>query len=96
MTPAFASFSAEHAVPSGPNAAPTPIVKTKRPVQKPNLPDVAPYDKGMVHLGGIRALLDVPLLKEQVLLGFIAVYREEPGAFPTNKLPSWKVSPPRR
>ena len=35
----------------------------------------------MVELGGIRALLDVPLLKEDVLLGFIAIYREKAGIF---------------
>jgi GAF domain-containing protein len=81
VTPAFAAFSAEHSVPSGPNSAPTLILKTKRPVQKPDLGEVLPYDKGMVHLGGIRALLDVPLLKEGTVLGFIAIYREEAGAF---------------
>src|SRR5207342_2111049 len=45
------------------------------------LADSSPYSHGMRELGCIRALLDVPLLKEGALLGFIAVYREEPGAF---------------
>src|SRR4029077_9785979 len=75
VTPAFAAFSAEHPVPSGPNSAPTLILKTKRPVQKPDLGAASVYDKGMVHLGGIRAFLDVPLLKEGSVLGFIAIYR---------------------
>jgi PAS domain S-box-containing protein len=81
VTPAFAAFSAEHAVPSGPRAAPTLILETKRPVQIPDLADSSPYTRAMVDLAGIRALLDVPLLKEEALLGFIAIYREEAGAF---------------
>ena len=31
VTPAFAAFSAEHPVPSGPNSAPMRILRTKRP-----------------------------------------------------------------
>ena len=81
VTPAFASFSAEHPVPSGPRSAPTRILETKRPVQIPDLADASLYTRGMVDLGGIRALLDVPLLKERTVLGFIAIYREEAGAF---------------
>ena len=81
VTPAFAAFSAEHPVPSGPRSAPTRILETKRPVQIPDLADASLYTRGMVDLGGIRALLDVPLLKGGTVLGFIAIYREEVGTF---------------
>ena len=82
VTPAFAAFSAEHPVPSGPRSAPTLILETKRPVQIADLATHSgPYTSGMTDLGGIRSLLDVPLLKEGALLGFIAIYREEAGIF---------------
>jgi PAS domain S-box-containing protein len=81
VTPAFAAFSAEHPVPSGPNSAPMRLLRTKRPAQIPDLVDGSDYTRGMVGLGGIRALLDVPLLKEDALLGFIAIYREKAGVF---------------
>ena len=81
VTPAFAAFSAEHPVPSWPSSAPMRILRTKRPAQVPDLADGSDYTRGMVELGGIRALLDVPLLKEDALLGFIAIYREEAGIF---------------
>jgi signal transduction histidine kinase len=34
-----------------------------------------------VELGGIRAVLDVPLLKDGVAVGMVAIYRQEVGAF---------------
>jgi transcriptional regulator with GAF, ATPase, and Fis domain len=73
--------------PDRPNAPPAQIFETKRPVQIPDLTALEPYrngtsySRGLVDLGGIRSLLDVPLLKEGVVLGFIAIYREEIGPF---------------
>jgi GAF domain-containing protein len=81
VSSAFIDFSAEHPVPSGPRDAPTRILETRRPVQIPDLADLSDYSRGMVELGGIRALLDVPLLKEGIVVGFIAIYREEAGPF---------------
>ena len=40
-----------------------------------------PYARALVELGGIRAVLDVPLLKDGVAIGMVAIYRQEPGAF---------------
>ena len=50
----------------------------------------------LVELGGVRALLQVPLIKDGAVVGFIAVYRREPGCSPTNRSPCWKASLPRR
>ena len=87
VTPAFAAFSTEHPVPSGPNSAPTLILETKRPVQIQDLTAYSGrYTSGMTDLGGIRALLDVPLLKDGNLLGFIAIYREKAGEFPDKQI----------
>ena len=35
----------------------------------------------LVELGGVRALLQVPMLKDGGVVGFIGVWRQEPGAF---------------
>jgi adenylate cyclase len=87
VTPEFATFSAT--VPKG-LLAPTLILETKRPVQFPDLADTSSYGGriidssvagSMIDLGSIRAVLDVPLLKEGALFGFIAIYREEAGPF---------------
>ena len=87
VTPEFATFGAT--VPKD-LLAPTLILETKRPVQFPDLADTSSYGGrmidtsvagSMIDLGSIRAVLDVPLLKEGALLGFIAIYREKAGPF---------------
>ena len=40
-----------------------------------------PYARALVELGGIRAVLAVPLLKDGVAVGMVAIYRQEAGAF---------------
>ena len=40
----------------------------------------------LVELGGVRALLQVPLLKDGAVVGFIAIFRREPGAFPETQI----------
>ena len=40
----------------------------------------------LVELGGVRALLQVPLLKDGAVVGFIAVWRREPGVFPDTQI----------
>ena len=40
----------------------------------------------LVELGGVRALLQVPLVKDGAVVGFIAVWRREPGVFPETQV----------
>ena len=40
----------------------------------------------LVELGGVRALLQVPLLKDGAVVGFIGIWRREPGAFPDKQI----------
>jgi len=40
----------------------------------------------LIELGGVRALLQVPLLKDGAVVGFIGVWRREPGVFPDKQI----------
>ena len=40
----------------------------------------------LVELGGVRALSQVPLLKDGGVAGFIGVWRREPGVFPDKQI----------
>ena len=58
-------------------------VKTRQPVQIPDLSkeqaylDGHPHVVASVELGGIRTTLNVPMLKEDQLIGAIVIYRQE-------------------
>ncbi len=84
---AYAEFrekSPPMAVKGGPA---TRLIETKRPVHIADLTDDEAYKSGhrgtraMVELADIRTLLNVPLLKDGMLIGFFAVYRQEVRVF---------------
>ena len=52
------------------------LVRTKRPVQVVDMA-VAKPDSPLYHLGGARTLVVVPMLKGDVLVGGIGIYRQE-------------------
>jgi two-component system, NtrC family, sensor kinase len=52
------------------------LVRTKRPVQVADMA-VAEPDSPIHHLGGARTLLVVPMLKDDVLVGCMGIYRQE-------------------
>ena len=52
------------------------LVRTKRPVQVVDMAVTEP-DLPIYHLGGARTLLVVPMLKEDVLIGGMGIYRQE-------------------
>jgi GAF domain-containing protein len=71
----------------GPGTGPTRILAGERVVHIPDLIATAPYRRAdpdrvaLVDLGGARAYLLVPLLKDTAVLGYIMIYRMEVGPF---------------
>jgi signal transduction histidine kinase len=57
--------------------------KKSAPDQIPNLADVPDYPLSYVHQAGYRALLALPLLREDRLIGGLVVRRKAAGKFPT-------------
>ena len=58
----------------------TDILTDARMANSPSVRDA------LVELGGVRALLQVPLLKDGAVVGFIGVWRREPGVFPDKQI----------
>ena len=52
------------------------LVRTKRPVQVVDMAVTEP-DSALYYLGGARTLLVVPMLKDDVLVGGVGIYRQE-------------------
>src|SRR5262249_8105358 len=52
------------------------LVRSKRPLQVVDMAVTEP-DSAIHHLGGARTLLVVPMLKEDVLIGGMGIYRQE-------------------
>jgi GAF domain-containing protein len=71
----------------GPGTGPPRILAGERVVHISDLLATEPYQRGdpdrvaLVELGGARAYLLVPLLKDGAVLGYIMIYRKEVGTF---------------
>jgi len=76
----------------GPGTGPAQILAGERVVHIPDLIATEPYQRGdpdrhaLVDLGGARAYVLVPLLKETAVLGYIMIYRMEVGPFTDKQL----------
>ena len=87
VPPAYAEFRAKNPPVARPGSGIARILETKRPDQVLDLMTSEHYRIGtpnaraMVDLGGIRTLLSVPLFKDEALLGYLAIYRQEVRAF---------------
>jgi GAF domain-containing protein/nitrogen-specific signal transduction histidine kinase len=86
VPPAYAAYRAEHPpLPSG--SGPAILLETRQPMHvldvRVQLGDWSnsPSGRAMVELGGIRTILGVPLIKDDVFLGFITIFRQEVHAF---------------
>jgi PAS domain S-box-containing protein len=71
----------------GPGTGPARILAGERVVHISDLVATEPYQRGdpdrvaLVELGGARAYVLVPLLKDAAVLGYIMIYRKEAGTF---------------
>jgi GAF domain-containing protein len=82
-SPAFVEARKRAPYRPGPNTATARMVQTKKVVHIADLAAEQSYIERVSHtipaveLGGVRTLLMVPMLKENELVGAIAVYRQE-------------------
>ena len=87
LPPAMAEYGAKNGTTSMPSPAVLQVLETKRSNQVPDLMADDGYRNGhpdsqaILDLGGVRACLFVPLVKDEVAIGYIAFYRREGLAF---------------
>ena len=76
----------------GPGTGPARLLAGERVVHIPDLIDTEPYQRGdpdrraIVDIAGARAYVLVPLLVDEIVRGFILVYREEARPFSENQI----------
>lgn len=79
----YAAFLAETTLVPGPGTAPYRLLRGERFVHNVNLASEEAYRSGdpqrraLVDLGGARTALQVPLRKEDIVLGVMTIYRQE-------------------
>jgi signal transduction histidine kinase len=87
VPPAFADFWESGPKRFGPGTAFARVAETKQTVHVIDVKEDPAYIEGepvlvaAVSLGGFRTLVNVPMLKENELIGTIAIYRQEVRAF---------------
>ena len=80
---AFAEFRSQNPPIYGPGTAPARLLEGERVVHIADLTEEDAYRAGepnrraLADLGGARTSLNVPLLKDEAVLGFINIYRQE-------------------
>jgi two-component system, NtrC family, sensor kinase len=83
LPPAYGESLSESPIRANPNIPMGRVLTTKQPVHVADVLtdqsyiDGYPGMTGVAHLGGARTLVQVPLLKEDELVGTIAIYRQE-------------------
>jgi len=79
----YADYLAHNAPPAGPGTGRARILQGERFVHVANLKDEEPYRaadphrRALVDLGGARTGLIVPLRKDDAVIGFVMIYRQE-------------------
>ncbi len=92
LPPAFAAFRAETALRPIPGSRLARAMENRQTLHALDLMAEEPYRQGdpfvraMVELGGVRTILTVPLCKDETLLGFVSVYRQEVKAFSNKQI----------
>jgi GAF domain-containing protein len=83
LPPAYREFLTKTTIPFDPRIPVVRAALTKQPVQVPDMLadqsyiERVPVIVAVVELGGARTLLQVPMLKEETLVGTVAIYRQE-------------------
>jgi two-component system NtrC family sensor kinase len=83
LPPAYSESLSESPIRANPNIPMGRVLTTKQPVHVADVLTDQSYIDGypgmtsVAHLGGARTLVQVPLLKEDELVGTIAIYRQE-------------------
>ena len=89
---AYAAFLAETTLIPGPGTAAYRFLHGERFVHNVDLPSEEPYRAGdpqrraLVDLGGARSALQVPLRKEDAVVGVITIYRQEVRPFSNKQI----------
>src|SRR5438552_2562036 len=83
LPPAYREFLAKNTIPFDARIPVVRAARTKRPVQVADMRtdqsyiERVPVIVAVVELGGARTLVQVPMLKDDELVGTIAIYRQE-------------------
>ncbi len=88
VPPAFAEWSRRNPLTKESAGLISRGIETGKPVQVTDVTTHAFMTRrdALVELGGIRAILQVPLVKDGTIIGFIAIFRREPGVFPETQV----------
>ena len=92
VPPEFEDYRRRHPQPLGADSPPGQLLATKRPVQVvDNMTHpffVANPDErdAQIDLGGVRAVLALPLLQDGAVVGQLVIYRKDPGVFPDKQV----------
>ena len=92
VPPEFEDYRRRHPQPTGADSPPGQLLATRRPVQvvdNMTHPFFAanPHERdAQITLGGVRAVLALPLLKDGAVVGQLVIYRKDPGIFPDKQV----------
>ena len=87
VAPGFAELMTKHPPTARPGSPAARVLETKRPVDVPNVMEEENYRNGvaaaraLVEVGGVRAFVNVPLVRDGKVLGFFTIYRHDVGKF---------------
>jgi GAF domain-containing protein/nitrogen-specific signal transduction histidine kinase len=92
MPPAFEEYRRTHPMTVRPDSPPGQVLSTRRPVAVEDAL-THPYfianpelQNSQINIGGVRAVLNLPLLKDAAVVGLFVIYRKEPGPFPDKQI----------
>jgi two-component system, NtrC family, sensor kinase len=87
VAPGFAELMTKHPPTARPGSPAARVLETKRPVDVPDVMEEENYRNGvaaaraLVEVGGVRAFVNVPLVRDGKVLGFFTIYRHDVGKF---------------